>query len=613
MKKDTNTTMAVKGAKALEVWARRVTDGYPGVRISNMSSAWKDGLAFCAIVHRFRPDLIDFHALEPGQIERNCSLIFALAEAELGIPSLLDPVDMAECKSPDRLSILTYLSEFYHKFKAEKSPQGSPETNKKEDAGFSKSQGTCPDLKRKDSCDSGVSVSPLGSVCNSPPSQKKDTNHPEQPANTDNHITVSASTTSSKYHMEKRELDTSLPLGLSAPVATNGNAFTDNNCSLPSFLPSCTSMNKSSFSSTQPFSDKSSDISSNGSPSISSVDSISYSIPSLNSSASSPRPSLSPSLSLHSEDKPCGLERLLKQRLLVTAEVKSSAPQSSKQRRSLLNSMISVSSSTDNEEHVQSNSQKELNTDSSRKDLNRRYTLGSEMPTSQPFLVNVPSNPKKGNVFNLSQNFTESKSSPSDSIKFISKTTINLSPNSPITYSPNNSVTCDIKSPCTLLQPRPWKEPSMAESVNPGVAKPDPGRELQGKVAPLAGGEHPKAGTNLIVIKPNIDGNLEEGKNRDKNGNVESNEVDKNVKSRMMKFERLISNPVSWRSGDHDDETISDGINKMGQGPISLNSCNDESKSENCESSKLGLTKTISLPNKMLLTLSDKEETRLSF
>jgi hypothetical protein len=46
--------MVVTGAKALEVWARRVTQGYPNVHIMNMTSSWKNGLAFCAILHKFR-------------------------------------------------------------------------------------------------------------------------------------------------------------------------------------------------------------------------------------------------------------------------------------------------------------------------------------------------------------------------------------------------------------------------------------------------------------------------------------------------------------------------------------------------------------------------------
>ena len=55
----------VKGAKALEMWCARAAAGYPGVEVVNMSSAWRDGLAFAAIIHRYRPDLIDF-----GQLDR---------------------------------------------------------------------------------------------------------------------------------------------------------------------------------------------------------------------------------------------------------------------------------------------------------------------------------------------------------------------------------------------------------------------------------------------------------------------------------------------------------------------------------------------------------------
>jgi hypothetical protein len=63
-----HVTMTVKGAKALEMWCARATDGYPAVDVCNMSSAWRNGLAFCAIIHRFRPDLIDFAKLDKRDV-----------------------------------------------------------------------------------------------------------------------------------------------------------------------------------------------------------------------------------------------------------------------------------------------------------------------------------------------------------------------------------------------------------------------------------------------------------------------------------------------------------------------------------------------------------------
>ena len=101
------------GTKALEVWCRRVTADYSNVNILNMTTSWRSGLGFCAIIHHFCPHLIDFDSLDPDDVFGNNSLAFSTAEQHLGIPSLLDPHDMVECELLDRLSILTYLSQYY--------------------------------------------------------------------------------------------------------------------------------------------------------------------------------------------------------------------------------------------------------------------------------------------------------------------------------------------------------------------------------------------------------------------------------------------------------------------------------------------------------------------
>jgi hypothetical protein len=41
-----------RGTKALEFWCRRMIEGYENVRVDNMTTSWRDGRAFCALVSK---------------------------------------------------------------------------------------------------------------------------------------------------------------------------------------------------------------------------------------------------------------------------------------------------------------------------------------------------------------------------------------------------------------------------------------------------------------------------------------------------------------------------------------------------------------------------------
>merc|ERR1712055_91249 len=101
------------------IWCRRVTASYENINILDMDLSWRNGLAFCALIHHFRPSLIDYDSLNPEDILENNTLAYTLAEEELGIPSLLDPQDMLDTEEPDKFSIVTYVPQFYHLLKEE--------------------------------------------------------------------------------------------------------------------------------------------------------------------------------------------------------------------------------------------------------------------------------------------------------------------------------------------------------------------------------------------------------------------------------------------------------------------------------------------------------------
>ena len=83
--------MEVRGVKALQIWIKRVVSSYSNITILDFSSSFRSGLVFCAIIHHFRPGLIDFDNLSADNVYFNNSLAFSIAENILGIPSLLDP------------------------------------------------------------------------------------------------------------------------------------------------------------------------------------------------------------------------------------------------------------------------------------------------------------------------------------------------------------------------------------------------------------------------------------------------------------------------------------------------------------------------------------------
>ncbi|XGW21562.1 hypothetical protein V3C99_004485 [Haemonchus contortus] len=100
---------------ALLQWARKVTSGYPRVNVTNFSSSWKDGLAFNAILHRYRPNLIDWNKVSDSSVSNRERLenAFAAAEREFGVDRLLDAQDV-DTDHPDEKSIITYVSSLYN-------------------------------------------------------------------------------------------------------------------------------------------------------------------------------------------------------------------------------------------------------------------------------------------------------------------------------------------------------------------------------------------------------------------------------------------------------------------------------------------------------------------
>ncbi|KAM9348395.1 uncharacterized protein ehbp1l1b isoform 3-T3 [Symphorus nematophorus] len=113
--KDDAAEDLVNSSQSLLQWCQEITNGYRGVKVTNFSTSWRNGLAFCAILHHFHPDKIDFDQLDSHDIKINNKKAFDGFEA-LGISRLLEPSDMVLLSVPDRLIVMTYLSQIRSHF-----------------------------------------------------------------------------------------------------------------------------------------------------------------------------------------------------------------------------------------------------------------------------------------------------------------------------------------------------------------------------------------------------------------------------------------------------------------------------------------------------------------
>jgi dystonin len=105
----------VTAREALLRWAKKSTTKYPGVNITDFTSSWRDGLGFSALLHRNRPDLIDWRSIREFKNRERLEKVFSIMNEEYKIAKLLD-VDDVDTNTPDERSMITYISTIYNVF-----------------------------------------------------------------------------------------------------------------------------------------------------------------------------------------------------------------------------------------------------------------------------------------------------------------------------------------------------------------------------------------------------------------------------------------------------------------------------------------------------------------
>jgi len=105
----------VSAKQGLLLWCQKKTQGYKGVNVQDFSESFKDGLAFDALIHKHRPDLLNFDEMESKDPAERLDAAFDAAE-KLGVPKLLDTQDIVSMARPDEKSVMTYCAALYKVF-----------------------------------------------------------------------------------------------------------------------------------------------------------------------------------------------------------------------------------------------------------------------------------------------------------------------------------------------------------------------------------------------------------------------------------------------------------------------------------------------------------------
>lgn len=84
------------------------------VDVQDFHQSFKNGLAFCAIINKYRPDLVEYEKLTKADPSYNLNYAFDAAEKHLGVPRMVDPEDLMYQEKPDECIVMTYVSSLYH-------------------------------------------------------------------------------------------------------------------------------------------------------------------------------------------------------------------------------------------------------------------------------------------------------------------------------------------------------------------------------------------------------------------------------------------------------------------------------------------------------------------